>query len=345
MMRMVLTPVLSAALAGCAGAKLELGLLKDGLVVEAEGAVESVLPLYLSSRTISGSAEVLRRSILAQPSAYIKKTQAQGPRPLALIDLGRLRRQLDMLGLTKPGGLQGLPRVLISLVERGPGAGADVGRASDCLRRALSARGYEAFDYSDQLNKKPRKTGSQEEALDAGLAQKADVVVSGAAEAQERLDPAAGGYRSFRARISARALAPATGTELFTLEAEADAMDLQPAGAAVKALENAGGLAAERLAGRLVERFQERTELGISLMRPPDWRTLLRFLDALRGIPGVAAVSMAGLTSKEARLRVFVEKLSTEDLAAAVRTLGVYPVELTVVEPDGRYIEMEWGRE
>ena len=54
---------------------------------------------------------------------------------------------------------------------------------------------------------------------------------------------------------------------------------------------------------------------------------------------------MAGLTSKEARLRVFVEKLSTEDLAAAVRTLGVYPVELTVVEPDGRYIEMEWGRE
>ena len=65
----------------------------------------------------------------------------------------------------------------------------------------------------------------------------------------------------------------------------------------------------------------------------------------MRGIPGDAAVSMAGLTSKEARLRVFVEKLSTEDLAAAVRTLGVYPVELTVVEPDGRYIEMEWGRE
>lgn len=364
-----LAPVVAGLLllTGCFG-KLRPGLRKDSVIVETSvacqaadprvcrdralrQAVSGLMGLYVSSASAFGPE--LDRSILQQAASYVKRSQVVETSRKDSAGVLRLRaevlheklgRDLDGLGLVKPQGVEGAPRILISLREKGAGAGTDVGRASDVLRRTLSARGYAGIDLSDHLNPKGHQsTGSREEALAAGLESKAEVVITGQAAAAEIDDEALReqGYHTFRGRLSAEALL-AGGSPVAVLNTEATAADMSSTGAAAKALENAAELAGEKLAEELAARFRERVEISILVRGLKRVEDVAGLLSAMRRVPGVVGAAAGKLSPEEAALRVFVEKLGADELAARLlQYVKGFSLEVRGVEPDAKLIELE----
>jgi len=330
-----------------------------GAVTAAERrAVEDVLELFISSATRTASSAVLEEKVLSSPRVYVRKYQllpssglsrdsdagVTQVRLLALIAADKLRKDLCGLGLVRSEGVYGTPRLLISLKETGSGAGREVGRASDAMRRGLSSRGYEVEDFSDRQNARYQKTGTLEEALVAARAAAALVAVSGTAQAQALADERFFGLRPFRARVEARVFWAGTGGLVAHVDVEATAVDLATEAAAGKALEDAGQLAADQLAAEFSGRFRERSVLALGVVGFSELGGIRRFMADLRGLSGVAGAAVVALTPEMIRLEVFVEKLSPEELAALLMRLPGYSFNVRSVETDYRYVEIETTR-
>jgi hypothetical protein len=355
-------------LCGCAGLKAGLG--DKGPVIEARvtspvhsgeertaaiiaaqrQVVGEVLELFISSTTRAAAAAVLEEKVLSSPRAYIRRYQvlpASGPaqvRLLALVATDKLRKELDGLGLVRPEGVYGTPRLLVSLKESGPGAGLEVGRASDALRRGLGLRGYDVLDFSDRLDPKSQKTGTPDEARAAAKAASAQVVISGTAQAQALADERLAGLRPFRARVAARASWAGTGAALAEVDVEATAVDLAAQTAAGKALEDAGQLAAEKLAAGFSGRFRERSVIDLAAGGFSELGRVKGFVADLRGLSGVAGAAVTALNTETVLLQVFVEKLAPEELAALLLRLPGYSLEVRAVDTDYRFVEVETTR-
>lgn len=313
------------------------------------------MSLYLSSAAAHGIE--VDRSVLQKAGSYVKKSRA-----VETLDPGsgagvvlrlraellheKLGRDLDGLGLVKPSGVEGTPRVLISLREKGPGSGTDVGRASDALRRELSVRGYAGIDLSDPLNAKGRQaTGSRQEALAAGLASRAEVVVTGEAAAVPVADEALGaqGYQVYRGRLSGEVLL-SSGAPVALFDAEATAADATPAGAAAKALESAAEAAGAKLAGDLAARFRRRVEIMVLVKGLSGVEEVSRLLLAVRQVPGVVGAAAGRLAVGETVLRVFVEQLAADELAARLlQHVRGFSLQVSSIEPELKRIELESG--
>lgn len=353
-----LLPLALLLLGACS--RLQVGLRKNAVVVEGEAAcaaaedcraaaeraaVAKAASLYLPASAAS-SPEV-ENGVLKRSGDFIKRKRVvedrvtDGRRAVVVraeVPAEPLAGALDALGLIKPDGVVGKPKILISLKESGPGAGADVGQASDALRRALSARGYSALDYSDRLGTRVQRKGTADEAREEGKRQGADAVLYGTARAVPASEDRMEGFSRWQAAIKATL---ELGREDMPVSVEADAVDLSPAAAAAKALENAGMLAGEGLGDALAGRFKERTELGlfvIGLERPEQ---IQRFLTALRGVPGVVAASPAKLGPEVIVIRVFAERMGAEDLAALLIQLKGFALEVRGVDPAARALDIE----
>ncbi|MBI5244997.1 MAG: hypothetical protein HY922_15135 [Elusimicrobia bacterium] len=335
-------PVLEVALEPAAGEE------RAAAVAAAQRrALDQALGLFISSSARSSSGTVLEEKILGSPRAYIRRYKllpASGrsaPRLLAQVALDWLLKDLDALGLVQPEGVYGTPRLLVSLKETGPGAGREVGRASDALRRGLSLKGYDVQDLSDRIAGDRQKTGSLEEAAAAAKAAAAQVFVSGVASVQPAADERYAGLKAMRARVAARAAWTASRGPLAEAQTEATAVDLAGESAAAQALENAGLLAADKLAAAFAGSFRERSVIGVSAEGFSELPRVVAFLDALRALPGVAGAATAALRPEAALLRVFVEGLSAEDLA--VRLLGMrgFSLEVRAVEADQGLVDVE----
>jgi hypothetical protein len=355
-------------LSGCFGGRLRTGLRKNTVVVEAAGscpagrdirpckdqaqrsAVAGLLGLYVPPETAAGPEA--ERGVLQKAGSFVKRwrvvesAERQGRRTLRMkveVLHEKLGLDLDALGLVKPPGVEGAPKILISLREAGFAAG-DVGRASDALRRTLATRGYAAMDLSDPLNARGRQsTGSRSEALAAGRDMRADVVVTGQASvvaAQESSE----GYHTFHGRLAAEALLGGSGAFLSVVEAQAAAVDAAPGGAAAKALENSAELAGEKLAAELAERFRRRAEISVIVTGLERLEETMRLISAVRQVPGVAGVAAGKLGAGRAVLRVFVEKIGADELAARlIQNVRGFSLQLRGVEPDSRLVELESG--
>ena len=112
------------------------------------------------------------------------------------------------------------------------------------------------------------------------------------------------------------------------VDVEATAVDLATETAAGQALGQAAQFAAEKMATALAARFQERSLIDLGVEGFSDLEGLRRFVTDLRGLPGVAGASVRTLSPEPARLQVFVEKLSPEDLAAMLLHLSGYSFEI-----------------
>lgn len=356
---------LGLLLAGC-WAGLRPGLRKETAVVEifescpdgldascrlraARSAVSGLLGLYVSAPTAEGPE--VERGALQKASAYTKRLQgvkggsSREPGPLRLrveVDYKKLGRDLDALGLVRPAGLEGPPKILISLKESGLASSPDVGRAADALRRFLAARGYAALDLGDPLNPGGSKpTGSRAEALAAARQSGAGIVVLGEAAAAFSHERAQG-YHAFTGRLSAELLLAGSGASLGELEAEASSVDVLAAPAAAKALENVAELAGEKLETQLAERFRRGAEIAVLVSGPWSLEKTLRLLEAVRRVPGVAGAAAAKIEPGRCALRVFVEKMGADELAARLlQGLDGFSLQLRGVEPDFRLVELE----
>lgn len=334
-------PVLEIALEPAAGGKRPAAVAAAG-----RRAVDETLGLLVSAQTRGASAAVLEEKVLAASRAYVRKSKllrASGRSPerlLALVAWDKLRRDVDALGLVRPDGVYGIPRLLVSIKEAGPGAGREVGRASDALRRGLGLRGYDVLDLSDRLGADRQKTGSLAEASAAAKAAGAQIVVWG--EASARFSAGGGaGLSAMSARLKARASWTASGRTFAEADVEAGAADLSGAGAAGQALENAGLSAADRLAEAFTGQIRERSVIGLSAAGLGGLARVQVFLDAVRALPKVAAAAAASFKPEGVLFQVFVEGLSPEDLAVALMRLPGHPLEVRAVEAENRFVEVE----
>lgn len=349
-----LLPLAVLVAAGCAP-RLQPGLRRNAVVVEARAVCEAAADCRAQARkeAVAKAAALYvakpesAKTVLERPGDFIKRWRvvderaSDGGRSVTLraeVQAEPLAAALDKDGLLKPEGIVGRPRLFISLKETGPGAGFEVGRASDALRRALSARGYQALDFSDRLGRRSQKTGTPEEAREEARALGAEGVLTGSARAEPAQDERLEGFSSWRGFVKGEL---EVGGGKLPVEAEAAAVDLSPEAAAAKALDNAGMLAGERLADDLRDRFIERSELGLyvtGLARPEQ---AARFIAAVRALPGVIAASPARVDSEELRLRVFAERLGAEDLAAELIRLRGFSLEVRGVDPAAKVVDVE----
>lgn len=357
--------------AGCAS-PLKVGTRKGGEVVEASGsapasegdkaaaaasleearrqAVRGLLDLYMDPAARAAAAAALDEKIVAKAAAYVARIEVQEARVLsgthttrvlAQVDFLKLGKDLESLGLIKPDRIKGRPRLLLSLKESGTGAGKDVGRASDALRRALYERGYVAADYSDLIEKAHRKSGTLLEAREAAKAMKAELLVMGTAQAEPVTDERLEGYQPYRARVVLEAQAPGTGESLSSWTVEATALDVAASGSAAKALANAGELAAEKLRAWMASRYSERSEVYVTVSGVKDLSQARGLIAAMRGLPKAAAAALDAYRAPDLRVRVFVENVPADELTASLIRMKPWSFEVRSVEPDYNSIELE----
>ena len=246
--------VVVAALTGCSWhhSRLKLGDKgADGEVVEAEGlapnnpkdligtkraslvdaqrnAVEKVVGVYVSARTLVEKAVAIENNILAKTDGYVKKYDIieEGPkgefyrtRIRALVALKALQDDLKEITLADTPDLK-KPRVLIDLKEDINKEAIDEKPASEAMARAL--------------------TDAQFVIVDADRAKEADVIIRGKASAFPFQGEGLGGFVSYRAHLSAEAVRAGTTEVVASISQEASGLGGNNDLAGMKSLETVG---------------------------------------------------------------------------------------------------------
>jgi hypothetical protein len=322
----------------------------DALSSAQRQAVEELFDLFLSSTARAGGRDALERNVLSHAADFIPRyktvsSQISGgvlsQRLHLLVSYEKLGKDLDELGLIRPEGVAGMPRVLLSVKESGPGAGVGAGTASQAMRRALIERGYAAVDFSDHASSDSQKSGSESVARAEARRLLTQVLVTGSAQAAAAPDARLKGYSSYRARVAVKAVTVPGSEIIVEFIQEAEAVDVSSAGAAAKSLADAGVVAAGRLREALSLRYRERTEMSVLFLGLGGLDRARRLIFALRAQPGVIAAALDSVSGRDVKVRVFVESNSADELAANLMKLKGYSLNVRMVEPDYHYLEME----
>lgn len=334
---LVLLPLLGA----CAEQQLAVGGYKKGIVVEAEGygatraqadaavqraAVAGLFDLFLTSAVLqSDDGQALEKRILARAGEFVPRSKTVSAldsagqvrvKARAMVSYERLGHELDALGLIRPEGVAGAPRLLVSL--EGPAA------AEEGLRRVLLERGYVVVD-------------------EPGAKIRAGAAVSGRSRAFAADDPRLPAFHPRRAEIRLKAQGVPDGEALADFVQEATALDADPAAAEAKALSDAGELAGERLRQALSSRYRERVEMSVLFAGFGDLAKARKLLADLRADPRIAGAAFDSIGGGDLKLRVFVERRSADELAADLSRLKGYSFSVRFVEADYHYVELEGG--
>lgn len=337
-----LAAALALVVAGCAHGRLKLGRTDDGEVVEAEGwspydakdlmstkqrslaeaqkkAVERVVGVYISAKTRVSQAVTLDQNILANVGGYVKKYDVVSERAedgfyktkiRALVLYKKVGEDLRGLGLVRPEAPPGNPRVSVVLASEG-GESA----AAGAVRKALLERGFAVAGAGEA---KPA----------------ADLLVTGTASAHELTDVRLGGFRSWRARVELEARRPGTSDVLARKTQEASGLDAVADIARAKALENAGGLAAEALAAEVSSLLTSRTAVAVRLSGLKGGLDAVQALaESLRLQPDVAQVTLSEYAGGSAELKVVTEGFAGDELAKLLRGMKKYALAIRSVTP------------
>ncbi len=345
-------------LCACAEDELQVGVYKKGAVVEIDAdspvtvserasvaeavaaakrrAIEDLFDLFMSSQTASRDKARIESNVLSRADELVSRyrivsSQVSGgvlhERLHAMVSYEQLSKDLEGLGLVRPAGVAGNPRVSVSLQESGPGTSGGEGPAAAAMRRALVDSGYTAVDSS---------SGQA-----AGFP--SEVLVTGSAQADPEDDPRLQGYAPYRARLAFKAVAVSSAGVIAEYVQEATAVDVSSAGAAEKSLSDAGTLAAGRLKEALARRYRQRTEMSVLFTGLGGLEKARRLIIALRSQPEVVAAALDSVSGSDVKLRVFVENPSVDELAAGLMKLRGYSFNVRMVEQDYHYLEMEAG--
>lgn len=344
--RILLALAVALPMAACSGSRLKLGKTDDGEVVEAEGwtpldpkdllgnkqrslaeaqkkAVERVVGVYVSAKTRVAAAVTLDQNILANVGGYVKRYDVVKEWPeegfyktkiRAHVLYKKLGDDLRGLGLVRPEAPPGNPRVLVEVAGEG---GADAGEspAAGAVRKAFVERGF-------QVGAAAPKTAAP------------DIRIAGTASARELSDVRLGGFRSWRARVELTASRTGSAEVLARKTQEASGLDAVSDIARAKALENAGGLAAEAMALELSQLLSSRTTVTLRVRGVKGGLDAVqRLADDLRLQPDIAQATLTGFGDGTAELAVTTERFGGDELAALLLKLRKLPLEVRSVSP------------
>ena len=354
-------------LASCATSRVKKAKSEEGEIVVAEGmapyraedlpgtkaaalaaaqrsAVELVVGVYVNAKTRVDKAVAIEQSILAKTAGYVKRYEilSEGRdgewykiKIRALVSTQRLHEDLDELGLLKEPAV-GYPRVTIKLQEYvGENENSD-GHARHALTQALLNRGFKVVEL-------PASIKPDDDAVETakGLShQTAELLIAGMARAQNMgYDRTLGGMSSYRASVTFRVIEAGTGEVVATVSQVASGLEGTPEIASGKALEKAGEIAANDLAG-LPQELSKRSHVEISIAGLKSFETLAKFEKALSSGAGVKDVFLRSYRqeSGSALIDVLVGQISPQDLAD--RSVKIGGPEWSVYQVSGRSVQL-----
>ena len=169
---------------------------------------------------------------------------------------------------------------MVRVKAKGQGKDAKADAAASGVRRGLLERGFSVVDEDLKDIGMVRSTDTAA-ALAAGKRAKADVVVTGEAEAYPIEDARLAGFRSVRARVTLQAV-KAGGQVLSHKTQEASGLDPAAEVAEGKAYDAAGALAGEALANELSALLKGRVNVLVRVGGLQGLERVQSFIDDLK---------------------------------------------------------------
>jgi len=306
-------------------------------------AVESVLPLFLSSDARREKAAAIDKALFAPPKktkAFIGGLKISKTGAAAEVKVDALSAALQGAGLVRPPGYSTGPEVLLlALGDRSIGPNPTERFAADALETALFGRGLQAQDADDDLLKLQHpitaktEDGVVRQAAEGGWA---GVATGGVLEAVNS-ETQSSAWRA-KARFMLSLYGMTRSTEPIRVEADGEALAVSSGSAVTDAIEAAAQEAAMRVEKAAAKRHEGRAVIGVLVSGWKDPAFLRRLIVNMRGIDGVDGAALVAWRELDdmALIHAYAGALTADGLAA--RLLNADPtLRITAVETeDGR---------
>lgn len=322
--------------------RLKVGPMNGGEVVEAVGeavltedlleskqrsladaqkkAVEMVVGVYVSAKTRVRKATAIDQNILAKSAGYIGKYEVveewrEAPfyktKIRALVSYLKIDEDLRETVLADPR--ISYPKVAVLLKEEG--AGEENSAASNALAQALIAKGYRVVDRG----KVSAESLEASTAAALGKELDAEILIVGTASARQAVEAGLGGFISYRAAVSAKAYKAETGEILATASEAVGAVDVTREAASMKALEKAGRISGQALAGNLAWELS-RTGVRVGVSGVENMSRLAQVQKALSSFTWVGEFYLRSYSQGRAQMEVELESSKLQELADALES-------------------------
>lgn len=305
---------------GCAKSLSRIEKAPDGEVVEAEGmapitadllatkkasladaqrvAVEKVVGVFVSGKTLVEKAVTIEQNILAKSAGYIKKYevikewQEQGyyyTRIKAFVSYQKIWVDLDKLSLLR-SPVVGNPRIAILINEA---------TLSNILAQSLIRHGYKVVARHE-----------------------AEITINGEVSATPVTAPELSGLISIRGTLSARALKPKTGEVLTAVSTQASGIDITEEAAYQKTMAILGEKAAKDFSESLASLLASRPSISLTVRGITSFDKLLKLRDALKKIEGINDLFVRTYSEGFAEIEINTITITSVDIAKALSKKG-----------------------
>ncbi len=319
----LLVPFSMLGLNGCAKSSNSLSRVEkapEGEVVEAEGmapitadllatkkasladaqrvAVEKVVGVFVSGKTLIEKAVAIEQNILAKSAGYIKKYEVikewqEGgyyyTRIKAFVSYQKIWIDLDNLALLR-SPVVGNPRIAIFINEA---------TLSNILAQSLIRHGYKVVTRHE-----------------------AEITINGDVSATPITTPELSGLISIRGILSARALKPKTGEILTAVSTQASGVDITEEAAYQKTMAILGEKAAKDFSESLASLLASRPSISLTVRGITSFDKLLKLREALKKIEGINDLFVRSYSEGFAEIEINTITVTSVDIAKVLSKKG-----------------------
>lgn len=347
----LLTTAVFLVAAGCAGSRsrLKVGQTDQGEVVEAEGfapndpgdilktkraslvdaqrnAVEKAVGVFVSGKTMVEQAIAIENNILARTEGYVKKYDVLSEsvenglyktRIRALVAIRDLESDLKAMSLLKTPELQ-RPRVTVAIEEEVDGEAIAESPAASVLEKSLIDHGYIVV-------------GARQKA-------EADLAIRGKASSHPFQAEGLGGFISYRARLTVKAVRPGSEDVVLSETKEASGLGGSARLAGFKSLETVGALAGSSIAEQLAESWKKNRNLLVFVEGVGSFSDVERVRKHLAAQPAINDLAVRLYEEQMAQFEVQLKSGSSAELAADLTASRTLP--MTVLEAGSQTLRL-----
>lgn len=363
---------------GCGRSRLQVGQAAEGEIIEVVGeatidqsniletkqrsmadaqkkAVEMVVGVHVSARTLVEKAVQIQSNILARTDGYIKKYDVikewQEPplyktRIRAFVSYQQIADDLKALGLLKEPHI-GYPRVAVLLQEDAKDIGETLTAATNAMVQSFLDKGYRVVDRADLMAAHAQKVADDIAKGDAstvsslGKKLDAEILIFGSAKGQPLSGEGLGGMFSYRSTLSAQAYKAQTNEVLLTASKVASGLDSAPGIAAMKSLSAVGKMTGEEMAARLLEELTKLAFITVTVSGVSDFNRVRELEKVVSTVPGVGDSFLRSFGGGRAHWDVQMQKASSRDIAGALERATAFKAKAQSVTQDSLEIALE----
>jgi hypothetical protein len=296
-----------------------------------KNAVEKVVGVLISARTMVDKAITIQQNILAKTDGYVKNyeiikegIQEDGiyhTHIRAFVSYKEVRQDLETSDILKSPAV-GNPRVAILLEELIEGSDLQLTACSDALAEGLLEKGYKVVDRSElaaiQVAQATQDllAGNMEKALEPIVKKlNAEVVITGLASGKPLSVKGLGDLISYRATLSAKALKAQSGEILAATSLQASGLDITGEAAGQKAMMQLGKKAALEFGDTMAKELARRSNVLVTVHGLKNLNELGQIQNQLSNTVGVQDLYLRSFNQGTAEMEVKVKTATATDLA------------------------------